>query len=250
MDKIKKVVLKSLLTIAAVIFVCLIIFAAVKLPAVFGKDDGLLEIVYSGTGSMGSYAKYTISDNTILIECEEIDRMYFPSVAIDFGWKFRPVRPGNCTVITEQWDCGDFSFAEIYDVTVDENLDLNYSKRTAEKLNALSHYMNTYTYDVSVFCEKNGVTKVFSEDEIRSFNSEADKLYGINTDRETPDLSGMTKITVEYKYLDDYENTAVMYINGGEIYYPYRYDNAEYWAKFSLDDFCSLDGINALLEKD
>ena len=67
MDKIKKVVLKSLLTIAAVIFVCLIIFAAVKLPAVFGKDDGLLEIVYSGTGSMGSYAKYTISDNTILI---------------------------------------------------------------------------------------------------------------------------------------------------------------------------------------
>ena len=137
----------------------------------------------------------------------------------DFGWKFRPVRPGNCTVITEQWDCGDFSFAEIYDVTVDENLDLNYSKRTAEKLNALSHYMNTYTYDVSVFCEKNGVTKVFSEDEIRSFNSEADKLYGINTDCETPDLSGMTKITVEYKYLDDYENTAVMYINGGEIYY-------------------------------
>ncbi|MDE6745195.1 MAG: hypothetical protein K2J72_01010, partial [Oscillospiraceae bacterium] len=224
-----------------------VISAAVKFLVKPRKDNGLLKIVYSGTTSMGSYAKYTISDNTVLIECEEIDRHHFSPIAIDFGWKFKPIHAGNCTIITEQWDCGDFSFAEIYDVTVDENLDIRYSKHKAEKLNAFSHYMNTYTYDVSVSCDKGGETKIFSADETENFNNEIDRLYGINTDCEKPDLSGMTKITVDYKYLDDYEHQSVIYLNDGKIYYPHIRYEVEYWAEFTPDEFCSLDGINELL---
>ena len=248
MDKVKRVIVKSLITFAAAVAVCLVIFAAAKFLVKTRKDNGLLEIVYSGTTSMGSYAKYTISNNTVLIECEEIDRMHFPSVAIDFGWKFRPVNAGNCTIITEQWDCGDFSFAEIYYVTVDENLEISYSKHTAEKLNAFSHYMETSVYDVSVSCDKNGETKIFSADEINSFNNEIDRLYGINTDCEKPDLSGMTKITVDYKYLSDYGHHPVIYLDGTEIYYPYKNYEAEYWSKFVPDELCSFDRINELLD--
>lgn len=248
MNTVRRIFITSLITFVAAIVIYLIVCIVITYPAVSDKDDGLLEIVYSGTTSMGSYAKYTISDNTVLFECEEIDRMYFPSVAIDFGWKFRPVHPGNCTIITEQWDCGDFSFAEIYDVTVDENLDISYSKHTAEKFNALSHYMETYAYDVSVYCDKDGKTKIFSADETESFNNEIGKLYGINADCEKPDLSGMTKISVDYKYLNDYEHQSVIYLDGMEIYYPYKNYEAEYWAKFTPDDLCSLDGINELLD--
>ncbi|MCM1329764.1 MAG: hypothetical protein NC253_10035 [Ruminococcus sp.] len=245
----KKTIVKSLLITAAIAVICLIVYAAVQLPAVFDDDKNLLKIVYSGTGSMGSYAKYTISDNTVLVECEEISRSHFPSVDIDFGWKFRPIRAGNCTVITEQWDCGDFSFAEIYDVAVDESLAISYSKRTAEKLNALSHYTGVGSvYDVSVSCDKDGETKIFSEEEITAFNSEIDRLYGLNADCEKPDLKGMTKIAVDYKYLNDYESHPVLYLCGGEIFYPYKRYETEYWAKFTPDNFCSLDGINELLD--
>lgn len=248
MNMVKRIFVTSLITFAAVIVIYQIACIVITHPVASGNDEGLLEIVYSGTTSMGSYAKYIISDNTVLIEWEEIDRMYFPSVAIEFGWKFRPVHTGNCTIITEQWDCGDFSFAEIYDVTVDESLDISYSKHTAEKLNALSHYMCNYTYDVSVSCDNGGETKIFSADETESFNNEIDRLYGINTDCEKPDLNGMTKIAVDYKYLSDYEHQSVIYLDGTEIYYPYKNYEAEYWAKFVPDELCSIDGIIGLLD--
>lgn len=252
MDKVKKVIVKSLITLAAAAAVCFVIFAAATFLVKTRKDNGLLKIVYSGTTSMGSYAKYTISDNTVLIECEEIDRYHFSPIAIDFGWKFKPIHAGNCTIITEQWDCGDFSFAEIYDVTVDENLDISYSKHTAERLNAFSHYMDNYTYDVSVSCDKGGETKIFSAGETESFNNEIGRLYGINTDCEMPDLNSMAKVTVDYKYPDDHEHQSVMYLHGGKIYYSYMssdmYSDVEYWAEFTPDEFCSLDGINELLD--
>lgn len=248
MDKVKKVIVNSLLTIAAAAAVCLIIFTAASYLVKHRKDDGLLKIVYSGTTSKGSYAKYTISDNTVLSECEEINSHHFSPIAIDFGWKFKPVHAGSCTIITEQWDAIDFSFAEIYDVTVDENLDISYSKHTAEKLTILLHYMETAAHDVSVSCEKNGITKIFSADETESFNNEIDRLYGINTDCEKPDLSGMTKIAVDYKYMDDYERQSVIYIHNGKIYYPQMRYEVEYWTEFTPDEFCSLDGITELLD--
>lgn len=234
---------KVLVSISAVIGVILLIIAYNYLIRTFSVSD-------SGSNSAGDCAKYRfLTENEVISEVREIDFDFL--IYTRFGWVFKSVKEGNCIFVFERYTGGSyFEYADIYDITVDKNLKISYTVKRAKKLNALSHYMEGGNYDISVSYDKDGKTKTFSADETESFNNEIDKLYGINADCEKPDLSGMTKITVEYKYLADYENTAVMYINGGEIYYPYRYDNIEYWAKFSLDDFCSLDGINALLEKD
>lgn len=90
-----------------------------------GVKSGKLYIVYSGTGSMGSSASYDIIEDGILKEDGKIYKGGL-SMEMKFGWRFKAIKPGTCQIKVNVYSCGDISDIHIYNVTVDQNLDITY----------------------------------------------------------------------------------------------------------------------------
>ena len=231
---------KVLVSILAIIGVILLIIAYNYFIRTFSVSD-------SGSNSAGDGAKYRfLTENEVISEVRKIDFDFF--IYTRFGWVFKSVKEGSCIFVFERYTGGnDFEYADIYDIIVDKKLRISYTVKRTERLNVLSHYMERH-HNVSISCDKDDGAKIFSEEEIESFNNELDRLYGINTDCEKPDLSEMTKITVDYEHMIGYEAQSVMYLHDGKIYYQQPNDETEQWYEFTPDELCSLDGIKELLD--
>lgn len=84
------------------------------------KVDGhQMTVLNSGTGSMGSRAVYICSEEGII---EEIDTpSYHYYMSMKFGFTFEARTAGEVYVAVIESDCGDWSYADIYDVKADQD---------------------------------------------------------------------------------------------------------------------------------
>lgn len=76
-------------------------------------------VLNSGTGSMGSGAVYVCSEEGII---EEIDTpLYRYYMSKKFGFTFEARAEGDVYVAVIESDCGDWSYADIYEVKVGQD---------------------------------------------------------------------------------------------------------------------------------
>lgn len=104
------------------------------LTEVYNDESGeMLKVLYHDT--LSGRAEYGITGDDIL---SVYNTMGIASVGIvagkmdfeTFGWYFKPINSGNCTITVDRFDSviiGDISYTDIYNVTVDENMKITYT---------------------------------------------------------------------------------------------------------------------------
>ena len=236
-----------------VLLILICIYGVKILDFLFVKTcikSGNLQIIYDGTSSMGSNASYYISDDTVIAETERIDKRFLMTEK-KFGWRFKPLKSGNCTIIVEKYDCADLTFVEIYDISVDENLDIEYAVRQVEKVKCLYHYMDVADYERKVISvEHNNLVTELSKEKYTDIDNEISRIYGVNEVCETPDVSDLKRVMIEYTYFSDmYKGSAEFYLSDDRIFYlmPNMSGDVIQWYEFTPDKCCNLDKINQLL---
>lgn len=104
------------------------------LTEVYNDESGeMLKVLYHDT--LSGRAEYGITGDDIL---SVYNTMGIAGVGIvagkmdfeTFGWYFKPINSGNCTITVDRYDSviiGDISYTDIYNVTVDENMKITYT---------------------------------------------------------------------------------------------------------------------------
>lgn len=111
-------------------------------------DGDQMTIINWGTGSMGSRAIYLCSEQGII---EEIDTPYYRdrmSLYIKFGYTFASRAAGALYVVVLESDCADPSYADVYEVKVDQDGSI-----AAEKVEHIDREQNSYKINVEEFIE-------------------------------------------------------------------------------------------------
>lgn len=122
---------------------CVVVLAYVSLLVIFFILDGIramrfdfipqlavdgnqMTVLNSGTGSMGSGAVYLCSEEGIIEEIDTPSYRYYMSKK--FGFTFEARTEGEVYVAVIESDCGDWSYADIYDVKVGQDGSLSAEK--------------------------------------------------------------------------------------------------------------------------
>lgn len=122
---------------------CVVVLAYVSLLVIFFILDGIramrfdfipqlavdgnqMTVLNSGTGSMGSRAVYVCSKEGIIEEVDTPSYRYYMSMK--FGFTFEARTEGEVYVAVIESDCGDWSYADIYDVKVGQDGSLSAEK--------------------------------------------------------------------------------------------------------------------------
>lgn len=130
---------------------CVVVLAYVSLLVIFFILDGIramrfdfipqlavdgnqMTVLNSGTGSMGSRAVYVCSKEGIIEEVDTPSYRYYMSMK--FGFTFEARTEGNVYVAVIESDCGDWSYADIYEVKVGQDGSLSAEK--AEHVDPIS----------------------------------------------------------------------------------------------------------------
>lgn len=79
-------------------------------------DGNHMTVLNSGTGSMGSRAVYVCSEEGIIEEIATPSYRYYMNKK--FGFTFKARAEGEVYVVVIESDCGDWSYADIYEVNV------------------------------------------------------------------------------------------------------------------------------------
>ncbi|MDE7232878.1 MAG: hypothetical protein K2N37_07390 [Lachnospiraceae bacterium] len=129
-------------------------------------DGGQMTIINYGVDQWGSHAIYVCSEEGIL---EEIDTPhYWHQMTADrkFGYTFASRAAGDLYVVVAEIDCGDLSYADIYDVKVDqdgsiaaekvENIDIGYNMYRSKIEELLEHLVDEYGFSREVLEENYG----------------------------------------------------------------------------------------------
>ncbi len=122
---------------------CVVVLAYVSLLVIFFMLDGIratrfnfipqlavdgnqMTVLNSGTGSMGSRAVYVCSEEGIIEEIDTPSYRYYMSKK--FGFTFEARAEGEVYVAVIESDCGDWSYADIYEVNVRQDGSLSAEK--------------------------------------------------------------------------------------------------------------------------
>ena len=99
-------------------------------------DDGQMRLIYSGTGSAGSWCRYKLTVNDVIAETEKYDRSYLGSKKM--GWDFKAVAPGETLLLVDKMGGGRYiagDNSDIYKVTVHEDMTITYEVRSTTIFN-------------------------------------------------------------------------------------------------------------------
>lgn len=130
---------------------CVVVLAYVSLLVIFFILDGIrairfdfipqlavdgnqMTVLNSGTGSMGSGAVYVCSEEGIIEEIDTPSYRYYMSEK--FGFTFEARSEGEVYIAVIESDCGDWSYADIYEVKVGQDGSLSAEK--AEHVDPIS----------------------------------------------------------------------------------------------------------------
>lgn len=103
-----------------------------------GELGEMLKVLYHDTWS--GRAEYEITGDDILSVYDTMGIANIDNTELrigsagemnfeTFGWYFKPINSGNCTITVDRYDgsIGDISYTDIYSVTVDENMKITYT---------------------------------------------------------------------------------------------------------------------------
>ncbi|MBE6747595.1 MAG: hypothetical protein E7558_09160 [Ruminococcaceae bacterium] len=127
-----------------VIFACVVIYIICKSGVLVhtGAIGSSFTYINHGTNYMDSHSIYYIDDPAVLIEEKELSYGIFTQ-EISFGHRFRAVQSGECDLIVWEIDCGGFSYADVYHITVDENLKCSYTHQRPETIRDINFWTGT-----------------------------------------------------------------------------------------------------------
>ena len=129
-------------------------------------DGDQMTIINYGVSQWGSQAIYVCSEEGIL---EEVDTPHYwnqMTTERKFGYTFESRAAGDLYVVVAEIDCGDLSYADIYDVKVDqdgsiaaekvENIDIGYNMYRSKIEELLEHLVDEYGFSREVLEETYG----------------------------------------------------------------------------------------------
>lgn len=123
----KRKVLQGILA-GLVLFLCIFIWIYSTGGVLHtGISFGKLYVIFSGTGSMGSYAEYELNQTGVVEEERGIGSGGIFSMDIQYGWVFKAVNPGTCQIIVKDYAFGDVDGSYVYDVIVDKDMNITYT---------------------------------------------------------------------------------------------------------------------------
>lgn len=274
MSKAKKIIIRVLLIIFVVISIFSIIFTVITIadrtPAkdaydvensdedvhdvyaldVFSGENAYSVGINSGNGRdvlrINSPVESNYGYNSVLFLGDDgvVSAEHYGGSHIDLTAQ----KSGHCGVVIERYWAIDLRDVCIYDITVDENLKISYNDRSVDKFPFYNHD-SVLEGEITVQANDNSV--VLSDNTAQKLRDEINSIYGGESYcRPDPDLSECVKIVCVKK--EDYSGGTDMvcefYVSKDRLYYCNIIAGDEKWLEFTPDEFCSLDGINELLD--
>lgn len=83
------------------------------------SQEHSITILNDGSKSMGSFAKYCILDDSVVVETKEVEKQC--NLLMKFGYRFVAKSEGRTVIAILEHDCGKLNYVDFYTVTVDEN---------------------------------------------------------------------------------------------------------------------------------
>lgn len=261
MSKAKKIIIRVLLIIFVIISILSIIFTVFTLASItsakkevynlggviskddvygvsvmWGLDRDVLRIISPLVDSNYGRNLLLYLDNDGVVSDENINSNRFDLTA---------QKSGNCVVAIERWDNNGIFDVNIYDITVDENLRINYAYRKVYEF-PFYQYIDFSKCEITV--QTNDSSVILSDDTAIKLRDEINRIYGKTSCCTTaPYLSDCVKIIRKGTHWNGADFVLEFYISEDKIYYqPYIED--ETWYEFTPDEFFSFDGINELLD--
>ncbi|MGN0469642.1 MAG: hypothetical protein ACI4GV_01845 [Acutalibacteraceae bacterium] len=227
--------------IAIISFVSYIVFDIITVQTRAYGDN--LEIIYTGSNSMGHYTKcYLYDENNVIQDMGEIQRMTIMGDNA-LGNRFKAQKEGKSHIIALDLVGGEsLQKAELYIVSVDSNNNISYKKQKTETLYEFYNMIPS--------------AKTFVAYQSKKYNIDKDKYYKIWDTLltisgkievcETPDISNEDSLTFMWNKNNEdtiYRETT-MYFQDDRIYcHNNIYDYEDNWYCFYVDDYVNVSRI-------
>ncbi|MDE5741182.1 MAG: hypothetical protein K2H90_01890 [Oscillospiraceae bacterium] len=252
MSKAKKIVIRVLLIIFVIISLCSITLNVIAIvnglsgrvfpTEIISKNGCDVLRIPSLADQRDSHSLFIVSDDGV-IEINSIDK----------GWELIPKKSGRCVVVSKLLYGGHlYADYNMYDITVDENLKISYTKKNIYKFSPANLFHGSYAdskISSKITLKTNGGSVILSDDTVRELRHEIDSIYGNeNVCKFSPDITDCAKIIFEKNYSDDTRFVCEFYVSKDRFYYCNIIAGNEEWHEFVPEDFCSLDRINELLD--
>lgn len=246
MSKAKKIVIRVLLIIFVVISVCSIILNVITIANALSKriiPTGIISKNGCDVLHIASVADRWDSNSLSIISGDGVVEIN----SADRGWDLIPKKSGRCGVISRcQYGGSPSVDYDLYDITVDENLKIVFTQKSTYKFYLIDRI---HCSDGKITVKTNDKSVILSYDTALKLEHEIESIYGSeNGCKSSPDISNCKKIVCERNYNGGTSFACEFYISKDRLYYCNIMAGYEQWCEFVPDDFCSLDGINELLD--
>lgn len=239
MKKVFKVTLIALLSIIALIVIAFIVLILVnKLNE--ERDTGVyqengVDVLYiadcSHDGKGHEVVKILDNNNVLMYANEDTER------------NFKPIKQGKAFIVTDEYFGPDYRGANLFEITVDKNLNISYDIRRTHYL--LEYESDLYSNIVTVEKAENVIT--LSEKNIEQLAYEFENVYGVSNKCDEPDTTDVIKLCIDYggRRSDSYyiSNDSIIYLGVNHD------DYSSQWYEFTPEKCCNLDKINELLNE-
>lgn len=156
---------------------------------------------------------------------------------------FKPLKAGNAVIMVNYNYGPEYWYTALYEITVDENLNINYEQRRVIYL--LGYWDDFYGSDI-ITVEKAENVITLSTGNIEQLAYEFENVYGILNKCDEPDTTDMIKLSIDYSARKE-----EYYISEDRITYlgVNHDDDSSQWYEFTPDKCCNLDKVNELLNE-
>lgn len=156
---------------------------------------------------------------------------------------FKPLKAGNAIIVVNYNYGPEYWYTALYEITVDENLNINYEQRRVIYL--LGYWDDFYGSDI-ITVEKAENVITLSTGNIEQLAYEFENVYGVLNKCDEPDTTDMIKLSIDYSARKE-----EYYISEDRITYlgVNHDDDSSQWYAFTPEKCCNLDKINELLNE-
>lgn len=156
---------------------------------------------------------------------------------------FKPLKQGNALIAVDEYFCDDYFGSRLFEISVDENLNINYEQR---RVDYFSRYEDYLWYLSSATVEKIEDVITLQEKENEELAYEFENVYGVLNKCDEPNTTDMIKLSIDYSARKE-----EYYISEDRITYlgVNHDDDSSQWYEFTPDKCCNLDKINELLNE-
>lgn len=165
---------------------------------------------------------------------------------IDEERSFRSIKQGSAVIVTDEYFCETYCGSDLFEIKVDENLNISYEVRRVEYVLRNEYYFSDLNSAIS---EKSEDIIKLQEKEYKELAYEFENVYGVSNKYDEPDTTDMIKLSFDYRTTSGLYDREY-YISDDKIFYRLGYSaDPTQWYEFTPDKCCNLDKINELLNE-